>query len=66
MINIRYECQHCMKEAVTQLDITGDDVYQYEMLEGVVCSHCKNKNTVEVSISINVEVVTEEEDECQP
>jgi len=52
-----------MKEAVTQLDITGDDVYQYEMLEGVVCSHCKNKNTVEVSITIDVEVVTKEEDE---
>jgi hypothetical protein len=52
-----------MKETATQLDITGDDVYQYEMLEGVVCSHCNKKNTVEVSISINVEVVTLEEDE---
>lgn len=63
MINIKYECQHCMKEAVTQLDITGDDVYQYEMLQGVVCSHCKKKNIVEVSITIDVEVVTKEEDE---
>jgi hypothetical protein len=52
-----------MKETATQLDITGDDVYQYEMLEGVVCSHCKNKNTVEVSITIDVEVVTKEETE---
>ena len=63
MINIKYECQHCMKETATQLDITGDDVYQYEMLESVVCSHCKNKNTVEVSITIDVEVVTKEEGE---
>ncbi len=63
MINIKYECQHCMKETATQLDITGDSAYQYEMLEGVVCSHCKNKNTVEVSITIDVEVVTKEEDE---
>lgn len=63
MINIKYECQHCMKETVTQLDITGDSAYQYEMLESVVCSHCKKKNTVEVSITIDVEVVTKEEDE---
>ena len=63
MINIKYECQHCMKESITQLDVTGDDVYQYQMLEGVVCSHCKKKNTVEVSITIDVEVVTKEETE---
>ena len=63
MINIRYECQHCMKKTATQFDITGDRAFQYEMLEGVVCSHCKNKNTVEVSITIDVEVVTKEEDE---
>lgn len=63
MINIKYECQHCMKEAITQLDVTDDDVYQYQMLQNVVCSHCNKKNTVEVSITIDVEVVTKEETE---
>lgn len=63
MINIKYECAHCAKDSITQFDIEGDQMLQYEMLQNVECSNCHKLNEIDLSIVINIESVSGVESE---